>query len=366
MHVLCAGYLSTYIEGETYIRPSGSRTIKGFAKSLQYFLPSRQLQYQFNSTSNDDTGFTKDMKLFTWETWGAPSTGSFNSTKTFVTSSFVSPFVLACIRAVLCVYSFTTIIVSYAWLANNTATIGLKDVNIGSYKIQQSEAAIGQSFSFFTYLTFWSLGFYFLFSATHTFMFALKKRSWLQDWPRILQLLHSLFYSCITSMPFLVTIVFWGTMNSGWPAGRFEQWMNLSVHGLNSVFAVVEILLPATDAPPFSHLSIVLLVLSGYLGLAYLTRYTQGFYVYEWMNPAHGKVSIVLHVLGYAAGITAIFCLVSGAIRIRKLLARKMVEMKDVADNEKDVRSDASSDTWASDISILRPEPVGRKEQSNV
>lgn len=98
------------------------------------------------------------MKLFTYEAWGVPSSGGFDPSKTFVTSHFVSPVVLASIRAILCVYSFTTIIVSYSWLANNTATVGLKDVNIGSYKIQQSEAAIGQSFSFFTYLTFWSLG----------------------------------------------------------------------------------------------------------------------------------------------------------------------------------------------------------------
>lgn len=306
------------------------------------------------------------MKLFTYEAWGVPSTGFFDPSKTFVTSHFVSPLVLACIRALLCVYSFTTIIVSYGWLASNTATVGLKDVNIGSYKIQQSEAAIGQSFSFFTYLTFWSLGFYFLVSAVHTFMFAFKERTWLHSWARPLQLMHSVYYSCVTCMPFLVTIVFWGTMNSGWPAGRFEQWMNLSVHGLNSVFAIVEILLPATEAPPFPHLSIVLLILSAYLGLAYLTRYTQGFYVYEWLNPAYGNVSIILHVLGYAAGMIAIFFLVSGAIRLRNMLARRLNEGKDIRIQEKSMKLDDASDTWSSDVSVLRPESARRRDECMV
>jgi hypothetical protein len=306
------------------------------------------------------------MNPFTYEAWGVPSASVFDPSKTFVTSYFVSPLVLACIRAILCVYSFTTIIVSYSWLASNTATIGLKDVNIGSYKIQQSEAAIGQSFSFFTYLTFWSLGFYFLFSSMHTFMFAFKQRTWLHKWPKILQLMHSLYYSSVTSMPFLVTIVFWGTMNSGWPAGRFEQWMNLSVHGLNSVFAIVEIVLPATEAPPVSHLSVVLLVLSVYLGLAYLTRYTQGFYVYEWMNPAHGNVSIILHILGYAGGIITIFFLVSGAIRLRNMLTRRLSEGKDLGYHEKGVKLDDASDTESSDASIRQSQSARGKEGSMV
>ncbi|KAH6642391.1 hypothetical protein C7974DRAFT_420685 [Boeremia exigua] len=306
---------------------------------------------------------TGEMKLFTYEAWGIPSTGSFDPSNTFVTSHFVSPLTLACIRATLCVYSFTTIIVSYSWLANNTANIGLKDVNIGSYTIQQSEAAIGQSFSFFTYLTFWSLGFYFLVSSMHTFVFALKESTWLHNWPKSLQLMHSLYYSCVTSMPFLVTVVFWGTMNSGWPSGRFEQWINISVHGLNSVFAIVEILLPATETPPISHLSVVLLILSTYLGLAYLTRYTQGFYVYEWMNPAHGNVSIILHVLGYAAGITAIFFMVSGVIRLRNMFIERLSEGRQKNTQEKGERLDDVSDVWSNEISVSRPESARTKEE---
>ncbi|KAH7089528.1 hypothetical protein FB567DRAFT_618730 [Paraphoma chrysanthemicola] len=303
------------------------------------------------------------MKLFSYAAWGIDSATGFDPNKTFVRSHFVSPLILACIRAVLCIYSFTTIVTCYTWLAHRTATISLKDVNIGSYTIQQSEDAIGQSFSFFTYLTFWSLGFYFLISSIHTFTYAFRQRTWLHNWPKPLQLAHSLYYSSITSFPFLVTIVFWGTMNSGWPAGRFEQWINISVHGLNSVFAIVEIVLPATQAPPITHLSIVLLVLSVYLGLAYLTRYTQGFYVYEWMNPAHGNASVILHVLGYAGGMIAIFVIVRYAIIVRNTVVEKMELRRGEGLREKAIKLDDRSDTWSARVEIVRPVPMKRSAQ---
>lgn len=303
------------------------------------------------------------MQLFTYESWGVPSAG-FDTSYTFVRSHFVSPIVLACVRTLLCIYSFTTMIICYSWLANRTATITLKDVNISSYTIHQGDMAIGQSFSFFTYLTFWSLGFYFLVSACHTFMYALGGRTWLHGcWPRPIQLAHSLYYSSITTFPFLVTIVFWGTMNSGWPTGRFEQWINISVHGLNSLFAIVEILLPATEPQPWNHLSVVLLVLSAYLGLAYLTRETQGFFVYEWMNPAHGNVSIILHILGYAAGMIGLFVLSRYVIIGRNALASHMEVIRKKDSCEKGVRLDDASDTWSAEVSVKQPgrahRPVG-------
>lgn len=243
----------------------------------------------------------------------------------------------------------------------------MKDVNIDTYTIQQSDAAIGQSFSFFTYLTFWSLGFYFLISSIHTFIYAFRQHTWLHsNWPRPLQLAHSLYYSSITSFPFLVTIVFWGTMNSGWPPGRFEQWINISVHGLNSVFAIVEIVLPATQPPPWTHLSVVLLVLSSYLGLAYLTRETQGFYVYEWMNPAHGNWSVILHIAGYAGGMIALFVLARYAIVARNFTAEKMELTRTCGGEmgEKNVKLDDRSDTWSTNIVISRPVQA-RQSQSN-
>lgn len=304
------------------------------------------------------------MKVFSYCSWGLDPKTGFDPDRAFVRSHFVSPLVLACIRLLLCVYSFTTIITCYIWLANETATISLKDVNIDSYTIHQSSAAIGQSFSFFTYLTFWALGFYFLASSIHTFMFAIRQHTWLHRWPKPLQMAHSLYYSSITTFPFLVTIVFWGTMNSGWPAGRFEQWINISVHGLNSVFAIVEIVLSATQPQPLTHLSVVLLLLSIYLGLAYLTRWTQGFYVYEWMNPAHGKLSIVIHVAGYAGAMITLFFLVRLVILGRNKLSARLESRRGEGFQEKAIKLDDRSDTWSANVDVSPPRPMRRPGDS--
>ena len=241
------------------------------------------------------------------------SSATFDPDRTFVRSSLLSPPWLAFVRLVIAIYCFTTIIVGYTWQAFNISQIHLQDVNIPSYLMIANSVAIGRSFSFFTWLCFWSQAFYFLVSSLHTLCFARRHHTWLHDkFPKPLQLAHNLWYTTVTTFPFLVSIVFWAIMYSGpWPTGRYEQWLNLSVHGLNSLFALIEIIIPATKRPPVSHLAVVLLIMSLYLGLAYLTKATQGFYVYEWMNPDHGKVSIVLHVLGYAGGICMIFVLVS-------------------------------------------------------
>ena len=55
-------------------------------------------------------------------------------------------------------------------------------------------------------------------------------------------------------------------------------WTNISVHALNTVFALFEI--GCTNSPPSPWLTLpaCILVLAGYLGIAYITHVTQGFY----------------------------------------------------------------------------------------
>ncbi len=303
------------------------------------------------------------MKPFSYDFWGVSSKG-FDSSHSFVRSHFVSPVVLASFRALFCIYSFATIITCYAWLTHGTATISLKDVNIASYTVHQDDRTIGQSFSILSYLAFWSSGFYFLVASVHTFMYAFRQRTWLQRWPRPLQLAHTLFYSTITSFPLLITVVSWTTMSAGWPAGRFEQWINFSVHGLNSIFAFTEIILPATQPLPWIHLPFIMVVLSMYLGLAYLTRATQGFYIYEWMNPAHGKGSIVLHIAVYAAAMITLFVLVRYMIVLRNKLADKL-ELTRFRGGERNVRlyDRTNSDTWSVQIAMAEPKQIRRSSK---
>lgn len=184
--------------------------------------------------------------------------------------------------------------------------------------------AAGQSFSYFTILTYWGLAFYFLFASIHTFSYARTGTPLLNRWPRALQTLHSFYYTTVTTYPFLVTIVYWAVLYTGpWFPKQFDAYSNISQHALNSLFALIEIFLPRTSPRPWIHLPFLIILLALYLGLAYLTRATQGFYVYGFLDPANGKGKLVGYVFGIAAGITVIFALVKGLMWVRKWATEK-------------------------------------------
>lgn len=220
---------------------------------------------------------------------------------------------LAGIRTLIAVYISSTLIVGYSWQARNISATYLKDVNIESYLMLANHVVIGRTFSYFTWLCLWSQTLYFLITSFYTWQYSRYGKTWLhKDAHWICQIMHEVWYTTVTTFPILVSVVFWGTMYSGpWPKGRYEQWLNISAHGLNSLFAIVEICLPATKRPPIWHLGILAMFQSLYLGLAYLTKATQGWYVYAWLDPQYGWVSIVLHILGYAGGMLAIFGIVN-------------------------------------------------------
>lgn len=64
----------------------------------------------------------------------------------------------------------------------------------------------------------------------------------------------------------------------------YRAWSDISQHALNAVFAFLEILLPASEPHPWIQLLPIIIVLALYLGLAYLTHATQGWYVYSFLD----------------------------------------------------------------------------------
>jgi hypothetical protein len=105
----------------------------------------------------------------------------------FSSSWLIPPAVLCIFRAVFSLYIFTCIII---------------------FLVQDGEVSphlAGHYFSYFTSLTFFGLAFYFVFSALHTGSYWLTGTPFLARWPRLLQTLHSIFYTTITIFPFLVT-----------------------------------------------------------------------------------------------------------------------------------------------------------------
>jgi hypothetical protein len=188
--------------------------------------------------------------------------------------------------------------------------------------------AAGQSFSYFTNLTYWGLAFYFLFASIHTFTYARHGTPTLNRWPRLLQVLHSFFYTTIVTFPFLVTIVYWAVLYPGsWFPYRYDAWTNVSQHAINSLFALFEAFLTRTNPRPWIHLPFIIIILALYLGLAYLTRYTQGFYVYAFLDPSKGAGKTAGYILGIAAGIVVVFVIVKGLMWTRKWFTEKKLDM---------------------------------------
>ncbi|RVX68720.1 hypothetical protein B0A52_07606 [Exophiala mesophila] len=215
----------------------------------------------------------------------------FDPNHTFTTSWILTPLLLSLIRLLIFLYCLTTQLTHWIY-----------------YGVHDANTLSGREFSFFTVLTFWGILFYNLFAGMHTLVYALKGRSWLDGWPRFLQALHSFLYTTVVTFPFLVTIVYWAILYSGpWFPVEFNAWSNVSRHALNALFALIEIVLPATNTPPFLHLVGLVIILLLYLALAYLTYATQGFYVYSFLNPDTGTGRVTGYCFGIFAAILVIF-----------------------------------------------------------
>ncbi|KAJ5124069.1 uncharacterized protein N7515_007894 [Penicillium bovifimosum] len=221
------------------------------------------------------------------------------------------PSILAALRALIALYIFTTIFIFWGW--NGT---------------HGNAAVIGQSFSFFTWLTYWGIGFYMLFAAIHTACYARTGRSLLDRWPRGFRILHSLLYTTITTYPFLVTIVFWVLLFSPpWYGETFLGWQNISQHALNSLYALLEIILPTTAPHPFIAIPLLLLILLLYLCIAYITHHTEGFYPYSFLDIGrHGSGIVTGYCFGVLAAVLVIFFITWALIYLRRRLTHGKIK----------------------------------------
>ncbi|KAJ6572786.1 hypothetical protein DFH09DRAFT_1246807 [Mycena vulgaris] len=243
--------------------------------------------------------------------------GQFDPQHRFETSATLRPTVLGGFRAVFAVYGITTIVVSMCFRGPPTA---------------------GQSFSYFSNITWWGITFYHLFAAFHTLVYAHAGRPPLESWPRPLQLLHSLLFSTVVTFPLMVTIVFWRVQ---FMPDKFDTVAN----AWSNVFAVFEIIFSRTERPPLIHGPLIVLLLGGYACIAYITHATQGFYPYGFLNPAHksrgtmagiiigmgalgGAMFVVVWLLIWArAYITERFLGLEGSFSAKDLRGRRGVEM---------------------------------------
>ncbi|KAI8998982.1 hypothetical protein BD414DRAFT_140078 [Trametes punicea] len=203
-----------------------------------------------------------------------------------VTSPFFSPLVLAIIRLGLGSYALFVLFFHLIW---------------DSVKTHQGDSF----FSYFTHLSYTGLVAYHFAAGVQTLCYVLNKykRYPLQQWPRPLQFLHLLLYSTITSYPFVVTVVYWALLSG--PSTfdtRFNSWINISQHAMNSLYALIEIVLTNVGPSPWWHLPLCIFMLVCYLGVAYITHATQGFYTYSFLDPhkEHAKLAGYIIAIGVA------------------------------------------------------------------
>lgn len=109
-------------------------------------------------------------------------------------------------------------------------------------------------------------------------------------------------------------MIFGGTF-----ANRTAFWRNISAHGLNSAFAAFEIIFARTEKTPWLHIVPLILILAGYLGIAYLTLHDSGFYVYDFLDEStHSKAVVAGYILGILAAIIVVFVIVHFLIKFRR------------------------------------------------
>ncbi|TFK71168.1 hypothetical protein BDN72DRAFT_765518 [Pluteus cervinus] len=228
----------------------------------------------------------------------------------FVTSYFISPSALAVIRILIAIYTLVT----------NLYVL----IRLG---VRSHEA--DQFLPYFTNLSYVGQCAYFWAAGVQTIFYVRNDGSGypLQSWPKVLRYLHRVLFSTTTTYPILVTIVFWILLaDASTFATPYSAWANLSRHALNTVFALFEIGL--TNGGPLVWIDIVpcVVCLGAYLGVAYITHATQGYYTYSFLDPVKEGKLLAGYIIGIAAGECIIFAIVLGATTLRSRLVNRNKE----------------------------------------
>ncbi|KAF2221731.1 hypothetical protein BDZ85DRAFT_264305 [Elsinoe ampelina] len=238
-----------------------------------------------------------------------------------ITSWCLPPLVLACLRLLFSIYIFAT----------SFTIIGLQ---VGGGNANAARVSL----SFFTILTWYGLAFYFLVSAIHGFIYSARGRSGLasngyirdtEAGPRetvggfkgFLRWAHSAYYATVTIFPFIVTAVFWGLLANGALYSPLSTWSNVSQHGINSAFALFEVVFPRTEATPWIHVLPCVIILAMYLGLTYLSHSLNGFYVYPFLDQEkNGRAITAAYIIGILVAAIIVFAIVHFVIKFRRWL----------------------------------------------
>jgi len=112
----------------------------------------------------------------------------------------------------------------------------------------------------------------------------------------------------------IVLVVFWTVLANNALAYPQVAWQNISMHALNSVFAFIEVVLPATRPHALVHLGPLVVLLVLYLALTYISHSIRGYYVYPFLDPVNGAGGIVGILVGTPVATALVFAVIKGLI----------------------------------------------------
>ncbi|KIY69376.1 hypothetical protein CYLTODRAFT_436173 [Cylindrobasidium torrendii FP15055 ss-10] len=225
----------------------------------------------------------------------------------YVTSPFIRPSFLALWRLLVAVYVTIALIYSLAYGGGRTSC---------------------RFFSYFTHLTYIGMCSWFWASGVQTAIYAFYRKGGkpvypLRKWPRPLQWAHECLWSTIATFPIVVTIVYWAILSPNLAeATTAGVWGTVSMHAVNSFLCLTEVLGTNNPAPRWLTLLVDIIILALYLGLAYLSKKTLGFYVYDFLDPKKAGNYLAAYIVGIGVAEVIVFVVMWGIIRLRQRLTK--------------------------------------------
>ncbi|KAH7099599.1 hypothetical protein BKA62DRAFT_758524 [Auriculariales sp. MPI-PUGE-AT-0066] len=229
----------------------------------------------------------------------------FDRQSRLVTSPFLSPIALACLRLLMGLSLFVALLASLIQR-------GVHDHQAGRF------------FSYFTFLTGIGLTAYLFQAGWLGVAFVLRLRKGLpgshplQNWPIVLQALHLILLASVRTLPIIVSIVFWTFLAKGGSLkSALGRYLNISVHALNSVFALFEVFATHTPRSAWFNTIIMVVILGLYVCVAYITHAAQGFYTYSFLDPANGAGKLAMYLVLIPVAEAIIFAIINGLVWLR-------------------------------------------------
>ncbi|KAJ2017754.1 hypothetical protein GGI01_003721 [Coemansia sp. RSA 376] len=139
--------------------------------------------------------------------------------------------------------------------------------------------------------------------------------------PKTLQLLHWLLFDSVVLFATVVTVMFWSSIyrSSDYTSAEL-RWSTASVHALNLVCVLVDMLFGAMMLSPHWSHSLTLAVIGMlYLALAYINEAVNGWFTYDFLNYRKHKSIIAPTIIGMFVGFLLLYYVLYG---IQLLLER--------------------------------------------